>query len=203
MIYTSFVTTDNGYQKVIDYYLLPTLKKWELQYDIDYISSVGRWSNNILYKSTFLKQMLLKHNKPIVSLDADAEILQYPYRFDQLSNSDYDIGLHYLDNGLQWRNIPSPNGKKEALGGTLYLDYNEKVLAFLDEWVELQKQEKGYPQKLMQRLLEKNTYNLKIHKLPYSYATIVKQDDSLPLHMIKKEEIVILHNQVSRRLRRG
>jgi len=55
----------------------------------------------------------------------------------------------------------------------------------------------------MQKLLEKNAYNLKIYGLPYSYATIVKQDDSLPLHMIKKEEIVILHNQVSRRLRRG
>jgi len=73
---------------------------------------------------------------------------------------------------------------------------------FIDKWIDIQKIEKGFPQKVMQKLLEKNEFNLKIYKLPYSYATIIKQDDTLPIHMIEKKDIVILHNQVSRRLKR-
>lgn len=200
MIYTAFVTTTNDYKKVVDYYLIPSLKKFELPYDIDYIDDKGSWTQSIQYKPQFIKNMLKKHGQSIVALDADAEIKKCPYIFDQLKN--YDMALHYLDNGLQWRNIPSPNGRKEALGGTLYFNYNEKVLNFIDEWIEAQKIDRGYPQKTMQKLLERNTYNLNIYKLPYSYATIIKQDDTLPLHMIKEDEIVILHNQISRKLKR-
>jgi len=202
MIYTSFATTTNGYKKVVDYYLIPTLKEFNLTYDIDYIDDKGNWTKSIQYKPQFLKNMLLKHKQAIVSLDADAQIKKYPILFHDNTLLNYDIGVHYLDNGLQWREIPSPNGHTEALGGTLYFAYNEKVLNFINEWIETQKIDRGYPQKTMQKLLKRNTYNLNIYKLPYSYATIIKQDDSLPLHMIKEEEIVILHNQVSRKLKR-
>ena len=202
MIYTSFATTTNGYKKVVDYYLIPSLEKFKLPYYIDYIDDKGSWTQSIQYKPQFIKNMLQKHKQSIVSLDADAQIKKYPILFhgDDLLN--YDIALHYLDNGLQWRNTSSLNGRKEALGGTLYFSYNEKVLNFIDEWIEAQKRDRGYPQKTMQKLLEKNTYNLTIYKLPYSYATIIKQDDTLPLHMIKEEEIFILHNQISRKLKR-
>ena len=200
MIYTSFATENNDYKKVVEYYLIPSLEKFNLPYDIDYIKSMGTWNNNILYKPTFLKKMLLKHKQSIVSLDADAQIMKYPSLFSELD--DYDIALHYLDNGLQWRGIPSPNCQKEALGGTLWINYNNKVMNFINKWIDIQKIEKGYPQKLMQKILEKNEFNLKIYKLPYSYVTIIKQDDTLPIHMIEKKDIVILHNQVSRRLKR-
>ena len=198
MIYTSFATINNDYKKVVEYYLLPSLEKFNLPYDIDYIKSVGNWGNNILYKPTFLKNMLLKHKQSIVSLDADAQIMKYPSLFSKLD--EYDIALHYLDNGLQWRNIPSEY--REALGGTLWINYNNKVMNFIDKWIDIQKIEKGFPQKTMQRLLEKNEFNLKIYKLPYSYATIIKQDGNIPIHMIQKKDIVILHNQVSRNLKR-
>lgn len=201
MKFVSFCAGGN-YKKVLYYWLLPSLEKFKLYYDIDYINDKGSWAQNIQYKPQFIKNMLVKHKQPIVSLDADAEIKKYPALFHNTTLTNDDIALHYLDNGLQWRNIPSPNGKKEALGGTLYFNYNEKVLNFINEWIEAQKIDRGYPQKTMQRLLEKNTYNLNIYKLPYSYATIIKQDDTLPLHMIKKDEIVILHNQISRKMKR-
>jgi len=200
MIYTSFVTKTKAYEKVLNHYLLPSLKKFNLTYDIDYIEDRGCWANNILYKAKFLLNMLNKHKQSIVSLDSDAEILKYPSLFDTLQ--DVDIALHYLDNGLQWNNRPSPDGRREALGGTLYVNYNKKMLRFLEEWVNIQKVEKNWPQKTMQKLLQQHKSELNIYNLPYAYSAIIKQDNSLPLHMIKKEDIVILHNQVSRRLRR-
>jgi len=75
MIYTSFATENNDYKKVVEYYLIPSLIKFNLPYYIDYIKSNGGWNNNILYKPTFLKKMLLRQKQPIVSLDADAQIM--------------------------------------------------------------------------------------------------------------------------------
>jgi len=199
MIYTSFISKNTAYEKVVEKYLIPSLKKWNLPYDIDYIDNRGSWIKNIIYKPEYLKKMLLKHKQEIVSLDADAEILQYPSLFSVIN--DYDIGVHYLDTNLQWRNKSSL--RKEALGGTLYFNYNDKILNFINDWCEEGKKSMVWSQRIMQKLITLNKYNLNILYLPYSYSVIIKQDGTLPNHMINKEDIVILHHQVSRELKNG
>ena len=197
MIYTTFVTKNTEYEQVVEKYFIASCKKFNLNYDVEYLKDRGSWAQNILYKSEFLKKMLLKYKQNIVSLDADAEILQYPFLFEKLK--DYDIGIHYLDSNLQWHRKTSK--KREVLGGTLYIAYNEKIMKFLDEWIKITKKDTNFPQKILQRLLEKNNYNLKIYKLPYSYATIIDYSNQITEHMIKEEDVVILHNQVSRQLK--
>jgi len=197
MIYTTFVTKNTEYEQVVEKHFIASCKKFNLTYDVEYLKNRGSWAQNILYKSEFLKKMLLKHKQNIVSLDADADILKYPSLFEELK--DYDIGVHYLDSNLQWHRKTSE--RREVLGGTIYLRYNEKIMKFLDKWIKITKTDSNFPQKILQRLLEQNTYNLNIYQLPYSYATIITFKNTIPDHIIRKEDVVILHNQVSRQFK--
>ncbi|KKL83633.1 hypothetical protein LCGC14_1972810, partial [marine sediment metagenome] len=52
MIYVSFVSKNTKYEEVIKKYLIPSLIKWNLPYDIEYIENKGSWRNNVLYIGT-------------------------------------------------------------------------------------------------------------------------------------------------------
>jgi hypothetical protein len=190
IIYVSFVTKNSPYEKVVEDYLLPTLKKFNLPYDIDYIETKKSWMENIQYKPTFLKNMLLKHKCPIVSLDADATIEKDPVLFNTIS--EHDIGAFYLD-WKMW--YSSRYDKKELLGGTLYFNYNDKVLAFLDKWIQKQNEKMQWAQRVLQQLVLENP-DIKIYSLPIEYCFI----DSNKFPNLKKEAVII-HHQLSRKYR--
>ena len=59
IIYVSYATINTPYVKVIEKYLLPTLQKFNLTYDVTYPEHMGSWQKNTQYKATFLKEMLL------------------------------------------------------------------------------------------------------------------------------------------------
>ena len=115
MIYVSFVSKNTVYEEVVNKYLIPSFKRWNLRYDIDYIENRGSWAKNIYYKPEFINKMLRKHKEPIVSLDADATIEKFPELFDKLPDN-IDLAAHYLD----WKTWYGKGNKKELLGGTLY-----------------------------------------------------------------------------------
>jgi hypothetical protein len=189
MVFCSFVSKNSPYIQILEEHLLPSLKKFNLKYDIDYIENKGSWMNNIQYKPEFLKKMLLKHKCPIISLDADAIIEQNPNLFEYLQ--DYDIAAHYLD----WKKwYKKTYDKKELLGGTLYLNYNEKVLALLDKWIEKQKIG-GWPQKNLQELLL-NNFKFNIYELPVTYCFI----NSHKFPELRKQAVIV-HYQKSRQYR--
>ena len=191
MIYVSFVSKNTPYEQVANELLIPTLKKFNLPYDIDYMEHRGSWINNVQHKPIFLKNMLLKHKCPIVSLDADATIEKNPVLFETLT--DYDMAFHYLD----WRMWYRKNyDKKELLGGTMYLNYNDKVLKFLDRWIIKQSEKIEYAQKVLQPLILNNT-DLKIYELPLTYCFI----NCARFPKIKKEAVII-HHQKSRQYRK-
>lgn len=194
MIFISYYTLGN-YEKVINQYLIPSLKKWKLFYDIESVEDMGNWQKNTHYKAQFIKKMLLKHKQSVVFLDADATVEQNPILFTQLT--DYDIAYHELDWYLMWRK-QSGNPKREVLSGTLYLNYNEKILKFLDKWIEENNNNICWEQKNMQKILEKWNNKLKIYNLPPKYCCIILTQDRIPDYYIK-DKPVILHHQVSRR----
>jgi len=103
-------------------------------------------------------------------------------------------------NCKMWRKQEG-NPKREALSGTLFINYTENSLKFLDEWIELNKQSKNWEQRNMEEVLKKWKPKLKVYALPYSYITVIYRNNVLPLHMIKKEDIFILHWQASRQYR--
>ena len=194
IIYVSYATINTPYVKVIEKYLLPTLQKFNLTYDITYPEHMGSWQKNTQYKATFLKEMLLKHQQPLVFLDADATIEKYPELFDTLFTSDYDIGAHYFDTDYFWRGfVGSPN--REILSGTLFLNYNDKILKFIDEWIIENTKQDILEQKCMQIVLKRYSDTLKIYSLPIQYVAIVKQNQIVPSFITNP---VIIHHQVSR-----
>ena len=202
MIFISYYTKNTPYERVIKTHLLPSLKKWNLKYDIEAIEDQGNWQRNTHHKAKFIKKMLLKHKQPIVFLDADATIEDYPMLLDILDiYYNYDIALHYLDWYLLWRK-QKENPKRETLSGTLYLRYNEKVLQFLDEWIEENNKNTIWEQRNMEKILTNWKDKLKVYDLPPEYCAIKLPNGQIPTHYVK-EKPVILHHQVSRKYKNG
>lgn len=193
MIFISYYTEKTPYEEIMKTHLLPSLEKYGIIYDIEGIEDLGSWQRNTHVKATFIKKMLLKHKCPVVFLDSDATIEQYPKLFKKLGN--YDISYHELDWELQWRS--KPGTKREILSGTLYLNYNEKVLDFLDKWIQENNRTVQWEQKNMATVLEKVKSNMCVYPLPYEYIVIPRQNGQFPPN-ITKENIVILHHQKSR-----
>lgn len=191
MIYISYATRGN-YEKVMNEYLLPSLKRLYLYYDIKIVENLGTWAKNTNYKAEFIKKMLLKHKQSVIFLDADATIERNPFLFPTLK--DYDIAYHELDWDLQYK---KNSGKKELLSGTLFLNYNEKVLQLLDEWIKENNSNARWEQQNLKNVLIQNK-DIKIYKLPVEYCTVVNYDGKVPDYVKKP---VILHHQISRKLR--
>lgn len=195
MIIISYFTKNTPYEEVMDTHLLPSLKRWKLNYDIEGIPDLGSWQKNTHVKAEFIKKMLLKHKCPVIFLDADATIEKYPKLFNGMYK--YDIAYHSLDWYLQWKGISGT--KRDILSGTLFLNYNKKVLNFLDKWIKENNKNIRWEQQNMQEVLKKES--LLTYPLPYEYIVIPRMKGELPPN-IKKEDIVILHHQVSRQYKR-
>jgi hypothetical protein len=196
MIYISYYTKNTPYEKVMKKYLLPTLKKFKLPYDIEGIINLGSWQKNTHIKAKFIKKMLLKHKQPVIFLDADATIEREPVLFETLK--DYDIAVHYFDWMKFWRGVKN-SPKRETLSGTMYLNYNKNVLNFLDKWIEINDKNTRWEQKNMKEALAICGNKLKIYDLPIQYVAIIKFNGKVPNYI---KNPVIIHHQASRKYKR-
>jgi hypothetical protein len=193
MLIISFATKNTPYEKVIKEFLLPSLERLKLPYDLAYPEDKGSWQLNTQLKPTVIKEMLLKHKQAVVYLDSDATIEYYPELFDKLQ--DYDIGVHSFDFYKFWRDKEG-NAKREFLGGTLYFNYNEKVLTFVDEWINITK-DKYNDQQTLNILVPQWKDRLNIYPLPIEYIAI-RKTVKVPDYIINP---CIIHNQKSRQYR--
>lgn len=192
IIYISYATKDTPYLEVVNEFLLPSLKRFNLPYDIAYPENRGSWVKNTHMKAEIIKEMLLKHKQPIVFLDADATIHSYPAIFDTLEN--YDIAYHSLDWNYYWHDRIGRE-KRDLLSGTLYLNYNEIVLNLLDKWIKLNSELDRWEQRNLQDIIEKNKKDYRIFELPIQYAAIIKMDNKVPAFI---QNPIIVHHQKSR-----
>lgn len=195
----SYATKNTPYMEEINKYLIPSLKRFNLDYTIEYPDDKGDWQKNTGYKSTFILNMLNKYKHPLVFVDADAEFLKYPELFDKIDRS-YDLGVHFLDWGWFWHKTEN-YGRRDLLSGTMYIPYKEKTINFIKKCIDgIAKNPNVWEQKIIQKVLDKEI-NMKIYELPLSYITFPRHDGKIPEHCIKKEDIVILHHQASRNLK--
>lgn len=196
--YISYYTENTPYKEVMESYLLPSLKLFNLNYDIEGIKNKGSWQANTHYKAMFCKQMLLKHKQPVVFLDADAIIKQNPILFETLDN--YDIAYHILNWANFWHR-QTDNPRRDVLNGTLFLNYNEKILEFLDKWIEQNNKNLQWEQKNMEQVIKDKVIELNIYNLPPEYCAIIGMDNKTIADWYVKEEPVIVHYQKSRKLK--
>lgn len=119
----SYYTKGSGYKKEAKK-LIESLNKFRLQYDIQEVKSLGNWQMNTQFKAVFIRNLLDKHNEPLVWLDADAIVMQYPGLFDKMSG--FDLAVYY-----------SPRNNRHIRSGTIYMANNDKVKRLVDRWIEI------------------------------------------------------------------
>jgi hypothetical protein len=190
----SYYTVGTPYEEVMNELLLPSVKKWGLDYDIQGIPNFGSWQANTGYKATFCRDMLLKHREAICFIDADGTIEQMPSLLYSLPKT-VDIAFHLFNWMLHWRNKPEDTSNMHLLSGTLYLSYNSKVLSLCERWIETVSQNVNiWEQKILENLIKENP-SLNIYHLPAEYCCVLKQDYTIPNYI---NDPKIIHWQRSR-----
>jgi len=76
-IFVSFYTTNGKYPELA-YKLMRSLKAHNLDHDIEELPPFESWTKTTAFKATFIKRKLLQYNRPVIWIDCDCEILQYP-----------------------------------------------------------------------------------------------------------------------------
>ena len=194
MIYISYFTKSTPYVQVAKSYLIPSLARWNLRYDVRELPSQGDWLHNVALKPGFILDMLNEYKEDVTFLDADATIEQSPDLLNSIP-SEYDIAVHYLD----WKTWYGKGDKKELLSGTMFLRNNSKVKELCKEWSEEAKKGERWEQSVLANILKERT-DINIYELPLSYCYIKSRpNDKQPLVLLNP---VILHHQVSRKYKR-
>lgn len=175
----SFYTRGSDYRRHAKN-LESSCRSLEIPCSISSIEPQDTWVRNCAQKGPFLLRELQKATSPLVWLDADAEVRQYPRLFD---SPDFEFGAY-------WK------GEK-LLSGTLYLAPTLETIRIVRLWAELCRTIPDiWDQVHLQQVVRDNGSDLRIGQLPKAYCKIV--DQSLP----NDETPVIVHYQASRRLKR-
>ena len=191
----SYATKNTPYERILASKLLPSVRLWKLDYDIQLVPNLGSWQKNTSYKAQFIYEMLIKHKKDVCFLDADAQILKYPELLFNLPEC--TLAAHLNDWMKLWRKIEG-NPKRELLSGTLVFKYNELGLELAKIYMEVCQNSTTWEQKILQELVERNP-KYKLFNLPPEYTCIIMRDGKIPVWYCK--DPIILHWQASRQYR--
>lgn len=189
-LFVSYYTLNTGYEQEIKNLTLSS-KKLSLETDFVAIESKGSWEQNCCYKPQFLLEMLEKHKRPIVWIDADAVILKKPLFFDSL---ECDIALRIYED------LPLEHPSKVNTA-TVYLRNTKQVKELLKLWkarchyILANKIGEPWDQSALRDVLFQQESPISVKPLPDSYCTIYDKKIT-PL-----EDAVILQYQASRTLK--
>jgi len=181
-IVVCYYTNDN-YLKEADR-LVRSLKKFNVEYVLRKREHLDSWLKNCHQKPKFLREMFEELQRPLLYMDADSEMMKYPYLVD---NFTHDIGIYRK----------TENSHRSA---SLYMKCNPWVLEFIRGWERTQEKR---PELCDQRALdvwitylenERKVGPLKeIGYLPVEFCT--KFDGTQG----KVEDAIILQHQASRK----
>ncbi len=184
-VIVSYYTRNTGYEKEVNRLEL-SIRRFGLECDIQCIDSLGSWIANVQYKPTFIAQMLEKHKRPVLYLDADAAIIEYPELLDDYGEG-VDLALHY-------RSRP---GRPELLSGTIWVNHTPAGIDIIKRWIN---ENQAYPamwdQRTLDAVLKRGEWKGVVDHLPAAYCCIY---DTMAREV---PDPVIEHYQASRRLKR-
>lgn len=189
-IFVSHFTRNTPYENII-IKLKESLDKFQLDYELEGIDTLGSWRFNSNYCAVQVQNALRKYSpRPILRLDADAIVQKFPELLVRSKNQRPDIA------GCIWdKSKLVPSG--EFMGGTLYFGNTEKSKMIADKWVELCKQKPNHRNgDLLFEIIRQEKKNIKFEKLPLEYCKIYDFKNMTP------EPAVIEHFQASRRNKR-
>ena len=197
-IFIAFYTKDSPYEQIAKEKLIPSLERFNLNYEIIQTESQGNWYKNVAEKPKIILDYLVEYpfQYNVVILDVDAIIEKEPILFNEIPDK-YDIAFHYLDWSI-WYRYQNCN-IKELLTGTMLFRNRPQVRELCKEWYSQAKETQQWEQKVLERII--GNYNLKIFELPIEYIYInTLPNGSKP--RISDENVVIRHFQASRTWKR-
>ena len=201
MKYIAWYTAGTVYEEIFKTHLEPTLQKYNLDYEAIPMPNYGRWNHNVAQKPLAILNALKKYKEPIVVLDVDCKITEEPILFERIKTDQFDLAYHSLD-WETWYNRPGKETKKEILTGTMWFNYNEKVVSFLEEWAKATWKAKCADQVTIEVLLKGDWKCLRICNLPIQYCYINSLPNGAPPY-VQVLNPVITHFQASRIARKG
>lgn len=124
MIIIGYYTTDSVYQD--SYELLEkSLERVGHRFDYKAIPP-SDWKSVTDLKPRVVLEKLQQYREPVLYLDADAFVHENLDKYFEDKNC--DIAVNYLK---------KKNGEEELLSGTVYFDYNDKVLQLVQLWIKV------------------------------------------------------------------
>lgn len=188
-LFVSYYTPDYAKRAKV---LLRSLNSFGLEYDVREIPERGSWQKDSQFKAKFVWDRLVENfdrtsekGRPIVWLDADAEVLQRPVYF---FNSEADIGV--CEYKHPQRDI------SEVLSGTIYFRNAVKTHRVVDAWIEeCNANPDLWDQKCLRKALNRYADDgLRMEWLPISYCFIFDTHRKI----FPETDPVIVHYQESR-----
>ena len=183
-VVVAYYTMATGYEQEAEF-LRQSLKPWGLSRDIVAVPNLKSWQKNTQYKARFILDMLRKHApRPILYVDADAQIVQYP-RFVRGLEASADLAVHWRDRG---------EGRRELLSGTIWLSQERASYNLMERWIaENAANPDTWDQRTLESILRSGDWKGRVVDLPPEYCAIFDQ--------AMCEVPVIEHYQASRRLK--
>ena len=185
----AYYTLGNHYEDLSEN-LRKSCETFNIPHFLKAIPNLGSWEKNTHYKANFILECLERFSEDLVYVDVDAEFRRSPEIFETL-----ECDIAYRTENFRWR-------RDEAMSGTIFLKNNEKVKAFIKEWISLNESipaERMKPdtweQKHMQTTLRKNR-GLIYFNLPPEYTFIFDHTK----RMYPGLSPVIEHFQASRKI---
>lgn len=181
-VYVSAFTTEYADEAA---QLKASADRFSIKTDVKAMASAGSWVKNCGLKAHVISGVIQQAKTPIVWLDADARVAQYPALFDNLHER-ADFAAHWL--------------RDELLSGTLFFNDTAPARKLVDEWTKACAASPGeWDQKVLQRIL---TTGLRIERLPAEYCWIEGgRRPDISEQCYGRREPVIVQTQASRRLR--
>ena len=185
----SYYTEETPYQCEA-FTLLHCCRDLGIEAEIVGIPARQSWAHNCAIKPFFIRYKLQEHKRPVFWVDVDAQFLQKP-DFSEMVK--WDIGVREIKRMAHVRRF-------RYVSGSLFFNYTQRSLAFLDAWCALctealaqQQDPVCLDQTSLADLLD-SAIEISLYPLPIAYAKIFDLDAEL----IAAEDVIVEHRQVSR-----
>lgn len=185
-VLVSYFTKNTLYEKEAERLRL-SCEKFGLEYRIEGIEVFGKWHEHTCYKPLFILQKMEELKRPVLWVDADAEIVKKP-------------PLHFnCDVGARIFDYHPPDHPCYLFTGTLYLNVTPVTLDIVKKWAEICHQAiRNRTYCFDQIVLNQILHSSKAHfqSLSAGYAAIFDEK------RCSTEELFIVHYQASRLYRK-
>lgn len=164
----SYYTKNTGYEDE-SRIMIASAHRMGLECDVEGIDTMGGWQKNTYFKAEFMRQKMRQYpNRPLLWLDVDVVVKQYPAIFDNMAE---DFAVNIVD----WAKYRAKGTQKELNTSVVFIRPNDRTHRLMDAWIAQntgQINSGRWEQRNLQDVLSGWRHPLKVRYLPDSYCQI-------------------------------